>query len=79
MSALQDVLDEPDDARSAVEIALEMLDEHDQDAVTEALMGPYHTSKRIHTAFSSVDRIRDAGCTPSVASIDGYRRRRGWR
>lgn len=79
MSLLQEILDEPDDNRSAVDIALDLLNEHDRDAITEALMGPYHTSKTIHTAFDSDGRIRDACATPSVSAIEGYRRRKGWR
>lgn len=79
MSALTAVLDQPDDNRPVVEIALDLLSEHDRDAITEAMMGPYHTSKTIHTAFDSDGAVRDAGATPSVAAIDGYRRRKGWK
>lgn len=79
MSALTDILDQPDDPRPIVEIALDLLSEHDRDAITEAMMGPNHTSKTIHTAFDSDGAVRDAGKTPSVAAIDGYCRRRGWK
>lgn len=79
MSALTDILDEPDDNRSQVDIALDLLNEHDRSAILEALMGGYNTDKTIHTAFDTDGQVRDAGATPSVASIDGWRRRKGYK
>lgn len=79
MSALTEILEQEDDPRPVVEIALDLLNEHDRDAIIEAMMGGYHTSKRIHTAFDSDGAVRDAGKTPTVAAIDGYRRRKGWK
>lgn len=79
MSALTEILEQEDDNRSTVDIALDLLNDHDRDAITEAMMGGYHTDKTIHTAFDSDGVVRDAGRTPTVAAVSGYRARKGWK
>lgn len=76
---MQEILDQPDDNRSSVDIALDLLSEEDRDAITDAMMGGYHHDKTIHNAFKSDGAVRDAGKTPTVAAIHGYRTRKGWK
>ena len=78
MSRLQDILEEPEDPRSAVEIALDLLNEHDRDAMEAALRSSLYPSKQLHTAFATDGKVRDAGKVPSADAIYSFRRRNGW-
>ena len=78
MSELQEILAEPDDTRPVVEIALDLLSEHDREAMEAALRSSLYPSKQLHTAFATDGAVRDANKVPSADLIYKYRRRNGW-
>lgn len=78
MSALTDILSEPDDNRSTVEIAMDLLDEEDRAAFEAALRSSMYPTSQLRVALASVGAIVDANRVPSKAAIDSYRRSRGY-
>lgn len=79
MSELEKILAEPDDPRSSVEIAMDLLDDSDRTAFEAALRSSQYPSSQLQVALATVGAIRDAGKVPTVAAIDSFRRSRGWK
>ncbi|GAA1645694.1 hypothetical protein GCM10009700_35120 [Brevibacterium sanguinis] len=78
MSALTDMLQEPDDPRSSVEIALDLLCDSDREAMEDALRNSQFPSRQLRTAFATDGVVADAGRVPTADAIYNYRRRAGW-
>lgn len=78
MSELQNILAEPDDPRSVVEIAMDLLSEHDREAFESALRNSQFPSSQLSVAIRTDGKVRDAGLNVSRDAIYNYRRGRGW-
>ncbi|MGV2822452.1 hypothetical protein ABZX73_16400 [Brevibacterium casei] len=78
MSALTEILEEPQDPRSMIEIALDLLCDEDREAMEAALRNSQFPSKQLRTAFASDGVVADNGKIPTAEAIYQYRRRNGW-
>ncbi|MGR6088935.1 hypothetical protein ACU4IU_00045 [Brevibacterium sp. CSND-B09] len=61
-----------------IEQAMDLLNDEDYAAVSEALRSSMFASKTIHLALASDGAVSDAGRVPSADSIYKYRTRKGW-
>lgn len=77
MSELQNILSEPEDTRSMVEQALDLLSSEDRDAFESALNSSQFPSAQLVAALATDAAVRDAGKVPSVDIVTKYRKRRG--